>query len=53
MTLGMIMLNKNMEKKSKSCYMDTDNFIVCIEQKKFSLILQNMLKQDLLFEIID
>ena len=30
-----------------------DSFIVYIEQKTFSQILQNMLKQDLLFEIID
>ena len=30
-----------------------DSFIVYIEQKTFLQILQNMLKQDLLFEIID
>ena len=51
MTLGMIMLNENMEKKIK--IMLHDSFIVYIEQKTFSQILQNMLKQNLLFEIID
>ena len=39
--------------KSKSCYMDTDNFIVYVKQKTLSYGLQEMLKQDLILQVMN
>ena len=39
--------------KAKLCYMDTDSFIVNIQNMIFVKILQKMLKLDLIFQIIN
>ena len=41
------------DEKAKLCYMDTDSFIVYIKKIIFIKVLQNMLKLDLMLQIIN